>query len=123
MRPSEKIAFIREADCIGCALCIRACPVDCIIGAFKFMHTVIARECIGCELCLPVCPTDCIEMPARTASQFVSHAKMKSISKRRAKLKRARMQDACQKNYQPTTARDELKEEIERAVARKRGLV
>lgn len=55
-------AVIDEAACIGCVLCIRACPVDAIVGAAKQMHTVIAQECTGCELCLPICPMDCIVM-------------------------------------------------------------
>jgi len=56
------IALIDENTCIGCTLCIQACPVDAILGASKLMHTVIADECTGCELCLPPCPVDCIEM-------------------------------------------------------------
>jgi len=59
-------AVIDEAWCIGCTLCIKACPVDCILGAPKLMHTVIANLCTGCELCVPVCPVDCISMPAVT---------------------------------------------------------
>jgi electron transport complex protein RnfB len=58
----KKIAFIIEQDCIGCAKCIAACPVDAILGAAKFMHTVIAAECTGCELCIAPCPVDCIIM-------------------------------------------------------------
>ena len=54
------LAVIDEAWCIGCTLCIKACPVDCIIGAPKRMHTVIDALCTGCELCLPVCPVDCM---------------------------------------------------------------
>jgi electron transport complex protein RnfB len=54
------LARIEEADCIGCTLCLQACPVDCIVGAPKRMHAVIAPLCTGCELCLPVCPVDCI---------------------------------------------------------------
>jgi electron transport complex protein RnfB len=56
------LAVIDEAWCIGCTLCIKACPVDCIVGASKLMHTVIDAQCTGCELCIPVCPVDCIAM-------------------------------------------------------------
>ena len=60
------LAVIDEAWCIGCTLCIKACPVDCIVGAPKLMHTVIDALCTGCELCLPVCPVDCISLPEVT---------------------------------------------------------
>jgi len=56
------VAFIDEKTCIGCTLCIQACPVDAILGAAKQMHTVIAAECTGCDLCLEPCPVDCIDM-------------------------------------------------------------
>ena len=56
------VARIDEPACIGCTLCIQACPVDAIVGAVDAMHTVIAAECTGCELCVPVCPVDCIAM-------------------------------------------------------------
>ena len=56
------IAIIDEAWCIGCTLCIKACPTDAIIGTHKLMHTVIEPYCTGCELCLPVCPVDCISL-------------------------------------------------------------
>ncbi len=58
----KRLAFIREAECIGCTKCIQACPVDAIIGAPKLMHTVVADLCTGCELCLPPCPVDCIDL-------------------------------------------------------------
>lgn len=58
----KAVALIDEAVCIGCTLCIQACPVDAILGAAKHMHTVITSECTGCELCLPPCPVDCISM-------------------------------------------------------------
>lgn len=56
----RNMMFIDEAWCIGCTLCIKACPVDAIVGANKLMHTVIEDVCTGCALCLPVCPVDCI---------------------------------------------------------------
>lgn len=56
------VAVIDEAACIGCTLCIAACPVDAIVGAQNLAHTVIRADCTGCELCLPPCPVDCIDM-------------------------------------------------------------
>jgi electron transport complex protein RnfB len=64
----KKVAFIREAECIGCTKCIQACPVDAILGAAKHMHTVIADECTGCDLCVEPCPVDCIDMIPVTTS-------------------------------------------------------
>ncbi len=61
------LAVIDEAWCIGCTLCIKACPVDCIVGTNKLMHTVVEAQCTGCELCVPVCPVDCIAMVPATA--------------------------------------------------------
>ena len=58
----KAVAWIDEQECIGCTLCLQACPVDAILGAAKQMHTVIAGECTGCELCLPPCPVECIHM-------------------------------------------------------------
>lgn len=58
----RQVALIDETRCIGCTLCIQACPVDAIIGAAKRMHTVLQAECTGCELCLPPCPVDCISL-------------------------------------------------------------
>ena len=56
----KSVAVIDEVTCIGCTLCIQACPVDAIVGAAKQMHTIIAADCTGCELCLAPCPVDCI---------------------------------------------------------------
>ena len=58
----RKVAFIIEADCIGCTKCLPPCPVDAILGANKYMHTVLSEQCTGCELCIAPCPVDCIIM-------------------------------------------------------------
>jgi len=58
----KTVVVIDEQTCIGCTLCIQACPVDAILGAAKHMHTVIASECTGCNLCIPPCPVDCIHI-------------------------------------------------------------
>ena len=65
----RQLAVIDENWCIGCTLCIKACPVDCIIGASKWMHTIIDDQCTGCELCVPACPVDCISMQPVTGEQ------------------------------------------------------
>ena len=74
----RQLAIIDEAWCIGCTLCLKACPVDCIVGGPKAMHTVIESQCTGCELCLPACPVDCISLVpvtgARTGWQAWSDA-------------------------------------------------
>ncbi|WP_130481001.1 RnfABCDGE type electron transport complex subunit B [Sphaerotilus mobilis] len=60
------VAWIDERWCIGCTLCIKACPVDCIVGSHKRMHTVVEADCTGCELCIPACPVDCIQLDVVT---------------------------------------------------------
>jgi len=69
-----RVAVIDEARCIGCALCLPACPVDAIVGAPRHMHTVIEAHCTGCELCLPPCPVDCIDLVPAGAAGRVLHA-------------------------------------------------
>jgi Na+-translocating ferredoxin:NAD+ oxidoreductase subunit B len=78
-----RIAWIDEARCIGCARCLAPCPVDAIVGAQKYLHTVLADRCTGCELCLPPCPVDCIEMraapttvnePALNRQRYAAHS-------------------------------------------------
>lgn len=68
-----RVAQIDEPTCIGCTLCIEACPVDAILGAQRYTHTVITSECTGCELCIAPCPVDCISMlPLRHSRQQVA---------------------------------------------------
>ena len=80
------MAVIDEAWCIGCTLCLDACPTDAIVGINKRMHTVIEAHCTGCELCIPVCPVDCIsleaETPGRTGWQAWSEAQAKAALQR-----------------------------------------
>jgi electron transport complex protein RnfB len=77
-----QVAFIDESRCIGCARCLAPCPVDAIVGAAKYIHTVLEDDCTGCELCLAPCPVDCIEMrpassvpnnPALNRARFAAH--------------------------------------------------
>ena len=86
MDPSA-VALIDESRCIGCALCLPACPVDAISGAAGLMHTVIARHCTGCELCVPACPVDCIAMVA-DASQPESDRRTDAEAARAADARR-----------------------------------
>ena len=58
----RQVAVIREDECIGCTKCIQACPLDAIVGAAKFTHTIISDECTGCDLCIAPCPVDCIDL-------------------------------------------------------------
>jgi electron transport complex protein RnfB len=89
-------AVIDEALCIGCTLCIQACPVDAIVGAAKLMHTVIARDCTGCELCLPPCPVDCISMvetgaqPTRTERRLAADHARRRFELHKTRLQRER---------------------------------
>ncbi len=90
------LAVIDEALCIGCTLCIRACPVDAIVGAAQLMHTVVSRDCTGCELCLPPCPVDCIRMVRaprhldRTARIFAAERARQRFEGREQRLQRER---------------------------------
>ena len=82
------VALIDERRCIGCTLCVEACPVDAIVGARGLMHTVVEPWCIGCRLCVPPCPVDCIEMIAARGPWTQAH---KHAAKRRATLRKTRL--------------------------------
>lgn len=67
---APSVAVIREAECIGCTKCIKACPVDAIIGSAKLMHAIISHECTGCGLCVAPCPVDCIDLVDLSDAQY-----------------------------------------------------
>lgn len=92
----RQVAIIDEAACIGCTLCIKACPVDAISGANKLMHTVIADHCTGCELCLPPCPVDCIALVAAPQPED-SRASIQDFAMTQAEQSAA---DAARHRYQ-----------------------
>jgi len=86
------VVRIDEERCIGCVRCIEACPVDAIVGARGFMHTVIEPLCVGCNLCLPPCPADCIEIrpaPVPWTAADARDAKRRAASRRRRFAQRA----------------------------------
>lgn len=83
---TKAVALIDEDICIGCTFCIKACPVDAIVGAAKQMHTVITAECTGCELCIEPCPMDCISMlPVKEQSATLQENKLKAADQARSR--------------------------------------
>ncbi|MDQ8034141.1 ferredoxin [Bordetella genomosp. 1] len=84
------VAVIDEAHCIGCTLCIRACPVDAILGANKRMHTVLPDLCTGCDLCVAPCPVDCIEMVPANRAWTAADAEQGRLRHQRRAARQAR---------------------------------
>ncbi|MBV7544923.1 electron transport complex subunit RsxB [Pseudomonas sp. PDM26] len=105
-----QIAYIREAECIGCTKCIQACPVDAIVGAAKLMHTVIIDECTGCDLCVAPCPVDCIEMrplPLDTVLPVVGGLALTPQARQARTLKR----DHARRRFEQRNARLQREEQ------------
>ncbi|KRP52240.1 (4Fe-4S)-binding protein [Pseudomonas poae] len=97
-----QVAYIREAECIGCTKCIQACPVDAIVGAAKLMHSVIIDECTGCDLCVAPCPVDCIEMrPLTTALPIVGDLAANDHQRHLRSIKR----DRARRRFEQRNAR------------------
>jgi len=103
----ERVAFIIEKDCIGCVKCIAACPVDAILGAAKFMHTVIASECTGCELCVTPCPVDCIVMKPLPTTIDKEPSLIKEQKYARAQLAKRRYDARCLRKEREVTEKAE----------------
>ena len=123
---ADALAVIDEARCIGCTLCIQACPVDAIVGASRFMHTVIAGSCTGCELCVPPCPVDCIAIVEIAPRAPAARARAQSQAQHRYDARNARLARIDDEKAAKTAARREAdaarrkRETIERAIARAR---
>jgi len=125
----RRVAVIDEARCIGCTLCIVACPVDAIVGARKQMHTVIGELCTGCDLCLPPCPVDCIDMvPAPDAAWDEARAdaarhrygrRLNRVDRDRMTRAATRAQRATASRHGPEARRAAIAAALERARARR----
>jgi electron transport complex protein RnfB len=123
---ADALAVIDEARCIGCTLCIQACPVDAIVGASRFMHTVIAASCTGCELCVPPCPVDCIAIVEIAPRDPAARAHAQSQAQHRHEARNARLERIDDEKAAKTAAQREAnaarrkRETIARAIARAR---
>ena len=118
------VAVIDEDTCIGCTLCIEACPVDAIVGAARLMHTVIAAECTGCKLCVPPCPVDCITM-VETGEIWTHEERLPRAGQYRRRhqaraLRLERERAAQRAPRESESARRSKQETIERAMRRAR---
>jgi Na+-translocating ferredoxin:NAD+ oxidoreductase subunit B len=128
---SRSVAYVVEANCIGCTLCISACPVDCIVGAPKRMHVVIESHCTGCELCVPACPVDCIAMEVATPGRSgwdawtgddAARAKAR-FDARKPRIERLIDEQRRRKALETGSANSDIDNDIDDAVRRKRELV
>lgn len=115
----RSVAFIREDECIGCVKCIKACPVDAILGSAKQMHTVLASECTGCELCIPACPVDCIDLLPLATQHPITKNEADQYRKRfHAREERLRKEKTEQKIQEQEKSILEKKKYIEAALMR-----
>jgi H+/Na+-translocating ferredoxin:NAD+ oxidoreductase subunit B len=123
----RRVALIDEARCIGCTLCIKACPVDAIVGAAKLMHTVVTELCTGCDLCVAPCPVDCIAMLPAAGEDAIWDARRADAARGRferrgMRLVRERAERASRAKRSDLAARKKraiIQAAIERARARR----
>lgn len=124
------LARVIERDCIGCTLCLRACPVDAIIGARRHMHSVLEQGCTGCGLCAPHCPTSCIELiphPSPASGPWPNYSLEESTQashawrKRQERLARKTNPRNSPEDSGQASDRDSIRAEIQAAVERVRS--
>ena len=118
----RRVAVIDEARCIGCTLCIQACPVDAIVGAAKLMHTVVSELCSGCDLCVPPCPVDCIEMLPATGGDAVWDSARADAARKRFELRGARLEREREERARRLAERA-LKLKSDPGVEKKRAII
>lgn len=111
------VAIIDESLCIGCTLCIQACPVDAIVGAAGAMHTVIVRDCTGCELCMPPCPVNCIAM-VDTGEYPAGEERRRLADRSRVRFQRRVARLGSQSQPKPDTNTHIKKATVQRAIER-----
>jgi electron transport complex protein RnfB len=120
----RRVAVVDEAWCIGCTLCLQACPVDAIIGAARRMHTVVEAWCTGCELCVAPCPVDCIVLEAPRSGPTTPTAwlaERAAASRQRYRERQARLAAVGRVAMRRRAARSERRAAIAAAVARVRA--
>ncbi|MFM9923272.1 RnfABCDGE type electron transport complex subunit B [Variovorax sp. H27-G14] len=124
------MAVIDEAWCIGCTLCLDACPTDAIVGINKRMHTVIEAHCTGCELCIPVCPVDCISLEVETpglsgwqawSAEQADRARQRYDTHAKHRNTDARLAEKATEPAAPQDASDRKRSIVEAALARARA--
>ena len=123
LKIADALAIVDEQRCIGCTLCIKACPVDAIVGAPGRMHSVVADWCTGCELCVPPCPVDCIEMRPMAPRDAGARKAAAGAAHRRHEARNLRLERVQRESAAKTAAQREdqkKRETIARAVQRAR---
>ena len=119
-----QVAYIREAECIGCTKCIQACPVDAIVGAAKLMHTVISDECTGCDLCVAPCPVDCIDLIPLSATSNIVPIVGGMAADTIATAARSNKRNHARRRYEQRNSRlqrEEARKQAERAARNQRS--
>ncbi len=118
----RRVALIDEARCIGCTLCIQACPVDAIVGAPKLMHTVVTELCSGCDLCVLPCPVDCIAMVPATPADATWDRARADAARERFELRSARLERERRERAERLAARA-LKAKEDPDAEKKRAII